>query len=120
MPPKASQAGTSVFIVVNGNGVDSVHATDSSATEWADALKADAVDPGSIRVELHRVKCAEEKTAAKTVTKATPAAKKTKSPEEQRAANENKPSRPSDADLPDNMKALLRGFGNVLSGKSST
>lgn len=119
MPPKAAKTASSVFVVVNGTGVDSVYATDASATERAETLKATATDPSGIKVELHKVKEDEEKPAAKPAPKATTAAKKTKSPEEQRAANVENPSKSSDVDLPENMKALLAGSGDVLSGKSS-
>lgn len=119
MPPKAAKTGSSVFIVVNGNGVDSVYATGASATERAETLKARATDPSSIKVELHKVKNDEEKPAAKSAAGPTTAAKKTKSAREQRAANAEKPFKASDADLPDHMKKLLKGFDDILSGKSS-
>jgi BRCT domain type II-containing protein len=43
---------------------------------------------------------------------------KTKTPAEQRAANAKKPAKGADEDLPDNVKALLEGSGNSLSGKN--
>ena len=46
-----------------------------------------------------------------------PAAKKTKTPQEQRAANKQKPAKPDDADLPDNVKALLKGTGSIFDGE---
>lgn len=41
---------------------------------------------------------------------------KTKTPAEQRAANAKKPGKPTDEDLPDNVKALLSGSGEMLDG----
>jgi intracellular sulfur oxidation DsrE/DsrF family protein len=91
MAPKAANPQLSVFVVVNGNGVDSVYASDASATERAEELKSAATDPSAVKVELHKVKEDKEKPAAKPGPKA--AAKKTKSPEEQHAANAEKPSK---------------------------
>lgn len=46
------------------------------------------------------------------------AAKKTKTPAEQRAANSEKPAKPTDANLPENVQELLLSMGSALEGKA--
>ena len=107
-----------VYVVLSKNGIDSVYATSTLATERAQTMKSAAADPSTIKIELHSVKSDEEKPAAKSVPKANTTKNKTKSAAAQRAANAAKPSKAPDADLPDNIKALLAGNGDILSGKS--
>ena len=121
MPPKKAAAAFDVYVVLTKNGIDSIYATSAPATERAETLRSAAVDPSTIKIELHGVKGDDEKPSAKTkadAPKSNSAAKKTKSPEEQRAANADKASKPTDTDLPDNIKNLLAGNGDILSGKS--
>lgn len=124
MPPKkaATTTSTSVYIVVTGSTVSSVHASQESAEA---AKKDDArvevqkLIGGSVNVDP----VVEEKKPAKTkaaksedAPKANTTAKKTKTPAEQRAANVDKPKKgqPSDKDLPDNIQKLLKGSGSAL------
>lgn len=136
MPPKAKPAVASshVYVVTHNNGVDSVYASATSANERAAAMKAEEGPEGSIKVELHDLKggsvqtttAVEDKKAAPKdrapkiaeaeAPKTNTAAKKTKTPAEQRAANAEKPDKASDSDLPDNVKKLLANAGDTLSG----
>jgi NAD-dependent DNA ligase len=135
MPPKAKPATPSshVYVVTHHNGVDSVHASADSANERASAMKVEDGLDGSIKVELHELKggsvqilsIVEGKTTPKVKTpqkeeveapKVNITAKKTKTPAEQRAMNAAKPDKTADSDLPDNIKKLLVGTGDVLSG----
>ena len=135
MPPKTKPAAASshVYVVTHKNGVDSVYASATPANERAAAMKAEEGEVGPIKVELHELKggnvqastVVEEKAAPKgkapkkeeaEAPKANTAAKKTKTPAEQRAANAEKPDKAADSDLPDNVKKLLAGTGDALSG----
>jgi NAD-dependent DNA ligase len=135
MPPKAKApaASSHVYVVTHNNGVVSVYASADSANEHAATMKAEEGMDGSIKVELHELKggsiqastVAEEKAAPKgkapkkeeaEAPKANTAAKKTKTPAEQRAVNAEKPEKAVDSDLPDNIKKLLAGNGDALSG----
>lgn len=135
MPPKVKPATASshVYVVTHNNGVDSVYASADSANERAAAMKAEERKDGSIKVELHELNggsvqtstVIEEKAAPKgkvprkeeaEAPRANTAAKKTKTPAEQRAANAEKPDKTADSDLPDNVKKLLAGTGDALSG----
>jgi BRCT domain type II-containing protein len=117
MPTQKAAVAFDVYVVLNKNGIDSIYATSAPATKRAETLKSAAADPSTIKIELHSVK-GDELAAAKPSPKANTIAKKTKSPEEQRAVNAAKPSKSSDADLPENIKALLAGNGDILFGKS--
>lgn len=138
MPPKAKPvavaASTNVYVVTHNNSVDSVYASPASANERVAAMKAEGGVAGSIKVELHELEdgsvqasatIEDKKSAAKDkapkikdseAPKATTLPKKTKTPAEQRAANAEKPDKALDSDLPDNVKKLLAGTGDALSG----
>ncbi|KAL3425903.1 replication factor RFC1 C terminal domain-containing protein [Phlyctema vagabunda] len=127
MPPKraapasaASGAPSSaVWVVLDADTVDSVHASLASAKSRQDALDSDEVsivdkqlEGGSITVSA----AAPEK--KEKVSKPAAAPAKTKTPAEQRAANAEKPSKPKgDVEVPDHIQALLDGQGTVLEGK---
>ena len=130
MPPKkAAATSTSVYIVLTGTSIDSVHASVESANERVSTAKEEGKDSvkievqkligGSISVEpvVEETKPAKTKVSKSEAPKANTAAKKTKTPAEQRAANADKPKGAgSDADLPDDVKALLAGEGAALDG----
>lgn len=138
MPPKAKPvavaASSNVYVVTHNNSVDSVYAFPASANERVAAIKAEEGVAGSIKVELHELRggsvqasaaVEDKKPASKDkapkieeteAPKANAAPKKTKTPAEQRAANAEKPDKATDADLPDNIKKLLAGTGDALSG----
>jgi BRCT domain type II-containing protein len=67
---------------------------------------------------LHAVKNDTPSAEPATAPKETSSPKKTKSPEEQRAANASKTAKSTDDDLPENIRTLLAGTGDILSGKS--
>jgi replication factor C subunit 1 len=114
--------------------VDSVHTTAKSAHNRATSINS--ADASSIKVELHELKDgtavpnpeSKEADAPKAATKSkgkapaaaaepvSKAAKKTKTPAEQRADNAEKPGKPTDEDLPENIKRLLAGHGDALAG----
>lgn len=140
MPPKKASSSTAIYLVVIDNDVDSVHAS----IESANARSTDAKDEGkdNVRVEEQQliggtisidVKgrfAAKPAAKAKAIKdeqdvkeeeepapqKANTAAKKTKTPAEQRSINASKPTKAADEDLPDNVKALLKGHGTQLEG----
>ncbi|KUJ10477.1 uncharacterized protein LY89DRAFT_689709 [Mollisia scopiformis] len=126
MPPKkvAAATSTSVYLVVSGSTISSVHASQASAeaAKKDDAkIEVQTLIGGTISVDP----VAEEKKPAKAkaaktedAPKANTAAKKTKTPAEQRAANVDKPKKgqPADKDLPENVRSLLNGKGNQLKG----
>ncbi|KAH7314301.1 putative replication factor C subunit 1 [Rhexocercosporidium sp. MPI-PUGE-AT-0058] len=139
MPPKkaASASGSaSVFIVILGTSVDSVHASLESANVRVAEAKGEK--NGTPKIEVQSlvggsitVDPVVEKKPAKAKAKAikkednedkqakTVAPKKTKTPAEQRAANATKPKGAVDeSELPDNYKTLLGGMGTVLNGLS--
>lgn len=138
MPPKAKPVAvavsSNVYVVTHNNSVDSIYASPTSANERVAAMKAEEGVTGSIKVELHELKggsvqasaAVEDKKPApkgkapKTeeakAPKANAAAKKTKTPAEQRAANAEKPDKATDANLPENVKRLLASSGDALSG----
>jgi len=129
MPPKkaASASSTSVYIVVSGSSIDSVHASIESANERVSDAKSEGLAAPKVEVQTLvggsiTVNPVEEKKPAKA--KAAPvkeekaaAPKKTKTPTEQRASNAEKPKGAVDeSDLPGNYKALLAGMGSALDG----
>jgi NAD-dependent DNA ligase len=136
MPPKAKTAAASshIYVVTHNKAIDSVYASAAAANERAAAMKAEESEAGSIKVGLHELKggsvqvstAVEDnkadprgkapKTAEVKAPKANTAAKKTKTPAEQRAANAEKPDKAADSDLPGNVKKLLAGSGDALSG----
>lgn len=136
MPPKAKPiaASSHIYVVTHNKAVDSVYASAAAANKRAAAMKAEDGEAGSIKVELHELKggsvqvstavkdnkAANRSKAPKTAEveglKANTAAKKTKTPAEQRAANAEKPDKAADSDLPENVKKLLAGSGDALSG----
>ncbi|KAK0123432.1 hypothetical protein ONS96_010415 [Cadophora gregata f. sp. sojae] len=136
MPPKkaAASTSTSVFIVLLGTSIDSVHASLESANERVSVAKKEG--NGKPRIEVQNLvggsmtvdavedtkpakakaikKEDKEDKEAKIV-----APKKTKTPAEQRAANATKPKGAVDeSELPDNYKTLLGGMGTALNGLS--
>ena len=134
MPPKTKTS--SIYIVFNNVIIDSTYATPEAANARAAELKTNGAPT---RVEVQELKggsvsIIEEKPAQKektepkakapkkekeedTTPKANTAVKKTKTPAEQRAVNAEKPGKPDDADLPENVKKLLGAMGHVLDGK---
>jgi len=130
MPPKKAAPTTStvIHVVVSGGTISSVHASQASATEAAmkedDArVEVHALIGGTITVdpvvEEKEKKPAKAKAVkAEDAPKANSAAKKTKTPSEQRAANVDKPKKGqvAEKDLPDNVQKLLKGNGAALSG----
>jgi len=136
MPPKKTARSSSVYLVVIGNVIDSVHAS----FETANSRSTEAKDKGkdNVRVEIQqlvggtvtlepavekeipaRVKVIKTESvddAPKAIT-AEKKTKVTKPPAEQRVANASKPKgTKGDEDLPDNVKALLKANGDVLNG----
>jgi NAD-dependent DNA ligase len=140
MPPKAKPVAvavavsSNVYVVTHNNSVDSVYASPTSANERVTTMKAEEGVTGLIKVELHELKGGSvqasaaiedkklapndkaPKTAEAEAPKTNTAAKKTKTPAEQRAVNAEKPDKATDADLPENVKKLLAGSGDTLSG----
>lgn len=140
MPPKkAAATSNEVHIVVIEGHPKWTFATKEAAEDKVNAMS----DEGSMSVEILTQelqggsitideKKAPKKAAAKSkpakasksddteapAPKANTAAKKTKPVEEQRAETAKKPAKTSDADLPENVKALLAGKGTVLDGMS--
>ncbi|KAL2061553.1 hypothetical protein VTL71DRAFT_6930 [Oculimacula yallundae] len=135
MPPKKA-SGTSVYVVLVGTSIDSVHASLESANERVAAAKSEGNGKTKIEVQdlvggsINIDHVVEKKPAAKAKAvkkeekdepEAKPAAapKKTKTPAEQRASNATKPKGAVDeSDLPDNYKTLLGGMGTALKGLS--
>lgn len=141
MPPKkaANASASSLFIVLLGTSIDSVHASLESANERVAAAKSEGNGAPKIEVQTLvggsiSVDPVVEKKPAKAKAKAikkedkedseggqakSVAPKKTKTPAEQRAANATKPKGAIDeSELPDNYKALLGGMGTALKGLS--
>lgn len=144
MPPKSqTSTNTQVFVVWSSRGIDSVHATLQSASahlatnKGKYSIESTNIQGGTILVTEEKAATKQKGTSkAQAVKKeddgeeeeeeeeeeaaaAKPAvAKKTKTPAEQRAANAAKPSKASDVDLPDNVKALLREGGTVFENKT--
>ncbi|EHK96576.1 BRCT [Glarea lozoyensis ATCC 20868] len=139
MPPKkatkAAAASSSIYIVTDSTGIDSVHASVASANNRVSEAKEEG--KSSVKVEVQELvggtveaapveeKKAAPKSKAKAVKteetdapKANTAAKKTKPAAEQRAENSKKPAKPADSNLPENIKALLAGSGSTLDGKN--
>ncbi|XMA16155.1 hypothetical protein WAI453_008946 [Rhynchosporium graminicola] len=139
MPPKKA-TNTSVYVVLVGTSIDSIHASLDSANERVAEAKGEGNDKrkieiqdligGSITVDpVAEKKPAAKAKAAKEQVKEEneeeepeakiAAPKKTKTPAEQRAANAAKPKPAVDVlELPDNYKALLEGTGSALKGLS--
>jgi NAD-dependent DNA ligase len=125
-----------IYVVLNGTIFDSVHASITSANARSAGIKTEGKDG---KVEVHQIqggtvnidagtdaqiqapKAAAPKAvpkkekATKVEPEAAPAAKKTQTLAEQRAANTGG-SKADDEELPENMKALLAGSGAQLSG----
>jgi NAD-dependent DNA ligase len=130
-----------IYVVLNGPIFDSVHASLNSANARSAIIKVEGKDG---KVEVHQIqggtvnieatadapapapkaaapkesapKAAPKKEkATKVEPEAAPAAKKTQTLAEQRAANTGA-SKADDEELPENMKALLAGSGVQLSG----
>jgi NAD-dependent DNA ligase len=139
MPPKkatkASAASSSVYIVTDSSGIDSVHASIASANNRVSEAKEDG--KSGVKVEVQELvggsveaAAVEEKKAAPRskakapkveedeAPKANTAAKKTKPAAEQRAESAKKPVKPADSNLPENIKELLAGSGSTLAGKN--
>ncbi|RDW69992.1 hypothetical protein BP5796_08389 [Coleophoma crateriformis] len=116
MPPKKTSSASEVYILFDGDELSSVHATLASAEAASAKLSEPAIETQELvggSVTAHPVKPA---AAAKAKDEKKP---KTKSAAEQRAANAEKPkARKEDESLPANVKALLAGSGDVLSGKA--
>jgi NAD-dependent DNA ligase len=140
--PKSKAVPTSdIYVVLNGPIFDSVHASINSANARSATIKAEGKDG---KVEVHQIqggtvnfnaaadapaqapkaaapkdsapKAAPKKEkATKVEPEAAPAAKKTQTLAEQRAANTGG-SKADDEELPENIKALLAGSGVQLSG----
>jgi NAD-dependent DNA ligase len=138
MPPKkvtkAAAASSSVYIVVDSTGIDSVHASIASANNRVTEAKDDGKSGvkvetqelvgGSVEAAAVEEKKAAPKAKAKApkveeteAPKANTAAKKTKPAAEQRSENAKKPVKPADSNLPEHLKALLAGTGKILEGK---
>lgn len=135
MPPKKPKP-SPVYLTVANDVVDSAHATQEAASARATEIKEEKKDvvlrvdsrqlQGGIIVvgEDPRGKSAAAAAPKKAVKEEAPAeantaAKKTKTPAEQRAANAAKPKKPSnDEELPENVKDLLEKMGNALEGKA--
>lgn len=131
MPPKVNAVVASplIYVVIHNNGVDSVHASPTSAHERAAAMEAEDSMVGSIKVELHKLKDGTVQITAAApkvdqlnseeseAPKADIVVKKTKTPAEQRAINADKSAdKAAGAELPANVKTLLAGTGDALSG----
>jgi len=147
MPPKQKPA-TEVYAVVSTDGLDSIHASLAAAEERVETAKSEGdysdvnVKPMTLQggtVSITKEKAAPKsraKPAKKVETeeddeeeageeeepklkaKANTAAKKTASVAEQRATNAKKGTKNAGADLPENVKALLAGNGDILAGES--
>jgi NAD-dependent DNA ligase len=138
--PQASSTNTQVFVVWSSKGIDSVHATLQSASahlatnKGKYSIESTNIQGGTIIVNAEKAATKQKGTSKTQVVKKededeeeeeddeqatkSAVAKKTKTPAEQRAANAVKPTKASDADLPDNVKALLREGGTVFEGKT--
>lgn len=145
MPPKQTSGSSTVYLVFIGTGVDSIHASIESANTRSANAKEGGKDNVRVEVQqlvggsvtadpAPKVKPAskpkskavkaedaeedndEDADDAPAPPKANTAAKKTKSPAEQRAANASKPSKPTEGDVADNVKQLLEGNGKQLEG----
>lgn len=132
MPPKKAATLTAVYIVLDGDSIISVHASEDSAnvakTEDATVesynliggtISIDAVVAENKEKPVKATKAAKaEKAVKEDAPKANTAAKKTKTPAEQRAANVDKPKKGavSDKDLPENVQKLLKSNGSALAG----
>jgi len=136
MPPKKPAGSTFVYLVIASTGVDSAHASIESAN--ARVIEAKSEGKITVKVEVQQLVGGtinvesgapekEPRTKAKSVKvekvdendapEANTIAKKTKSAAEQRVANAAKPkASKDDANLPDNIKNLLKGSGNALDG----
>lgn len=150
MPPKKATTST-IFVVINNSSIEGAYVSRTDAEARADDFKkaqvvAQELVGGSITVIAVEEKPAksvkktkavksEDEDEEKQENEAVKAlAKKTKSSEEQRAANAKKPAKADDSDLPgrfcnnklvwgniltltDNVKALLNGSGNIFEGE---
>ncbi|KAE8441558.1 hypothetical protein EG329_004677 [Mollisiaceae sp. DMI_Dod_QoI] len=132
MPPKKSAAtsasSASVYIVreEDDGPILSVHASQQSADaakKETDYIEVKALIGGTITADTVVEEKKPKPTKAKIsksddAPKANTAAKKTKTPAEQRAANVDKPKKGqvSEKDLPDNVQKLLKGNGGALAG----
>ncbi len=133
MPPKKSAAASasasaSVYIVreEDDGPILSVHASQQSADaakKETDYVEVKTLIGGTITVdtvvEEKKAKPAKAKAVkSEDAPKANTAAKKTKTPAEQRAANVDKPKKGqvSEKDLPGNIQKLLKGNGGALAG----
>lgn len=124
-------ASSNVYVVTNGSHIDSIYADIAGAKARCDEANEEEGD--GYETQTHALTggtvSITSPAAAKTTTivkrakttsaepKPKPAMKKTDTPAEQRAANAAK-SKKSDGseELPENIKALLAGSGNQLSG----
>ncbi|KAF8861113.1 hypothetical protein BDZ45DRAFT_703599 [Acephala macrosclerotiorum] len=129
MPPKKVATSTTVYIVLDGDSIISLHASEDSANaaKTDDAtvksynliggtISADAVVAEKKEKPAKSAKVA--KAEKEDAPKANTAAKKTKTPAEQRAANVDKPKKGAvaDKDLPENVQKLLKSNGSALAG----
>jgi hypothetical protein len=132
MAPQAKT--TKVWVVTNGE-IDGVYPAEAAAKARVAELDGASYEPAELKgATLNIVEAkpaAKEKAAPKpkavkkeeagngednAASKAP--AKKTKTPAEQRTTNAEKASKPTDADLPDNVKELLASMGTSLEGKA--
>ncbi|CZR62628.1 uncharacterized protein PAC_12525 [Phialocephala subalpina] len=132
MPPKKAATSTTVYAILEGDSILSLHASEDSAnaaktsdttvksynliggTVSVDAVVADKKEKPAKAAKSAKVEKAEKEDAPKANT----AAKKTKTPAEQRAANADKPKKGAvdDKDLPENVQKLLKSNGSALAG----
>jgi len=113
-PKKATAGSTPVYVIISAqNTITSIHASFKSAN---------ASKPHDAKIETYNLVggnvTVEPEESNASAPKANIAVKKTRTPSEQRAANVDKPKKGGvkDEDLPDNVRALLKGSGGALAG----